>query len=217
MKGRLHQTGRTAAWEAYDVDNGTAPVVLSCEHASVELPDGYRWSSVDAWLVGTHWCYDIGAAELARDLATALGCPAVFANFSRLICDPNRVLDSPTLFRRVAEGRPVDLNRKLTDLERAARVDRFYHPYHERLEAAVAARPGAAVLAVHTFTPVFEGERRHLEVGVLFDRDEGMASEVTRALVARGVGARPNEPYSGRHGMMFSAQHHADRHGRAAL
>jgi predicted N-formylglutamate amidohydrolase len=217
MKGRLQQTGRTAAWEAYDVEDGTAPVVLSCEHASAELPDGYAWAEADAWLVGTHWCSDIGAADLARELALALGCPAVLAGFSRLLCDPNRPLGSPTLFLGIAEGRSVHLNRQLDDWERVRRVDWFYRPYHDRLGEAVAARPGATVMAVHTFTPVYGGQRRDLEVGVLFDRDARLAAEVTRALAERGVDVRLNEPYSGRNGLMFSAQYHADRNGRAAF
>lgn len=210
-------TERTAAYEVWDAPGGTAPVVVSCEHASAELPDGWSWPEEDRWLLGTHWSYDIGAADLARDLAAALGCPAVLAGFSRLLIDPNRDLDKPTLYRLTAEGRPIHLNAGLTDAERARRLDTLYRPYHRRLSEAVAARPGALLVAMHTFTPVYEGEARHLEVGVLFDHDEALGVHIADALAAGGLHVRLNEPYSGRHGMMFAAQSHADAHGRAAV
>lgn len=208
---------REDAYEILSVANGEGPLVLSCEHASVRLPSGYAWAPDDDWLVGTHWSYDIGAAELTADLCEVLGAPAVLSRFSRLLCDPNRGLDSPTLFRLSAEGRPVALNHRIDGAERIDRIERFYQPFHARLDEAVADRHGATVLSVHTFTPIYEGEARMVEVGVLFDREEALAARIAQSLGQAGLRARLNEPYSGRHGMMYSAQHHADNHGRKAV
>src|SRR5687767_3551561 len=84
-----------------------AALLLSCEHASQTMPHARDWHDDDRWLLGTHWAYDIGAAELTRELARATGAPAVLAAFTRLFVDPNRPLDSPTLIREHAEGRAV--------------------------------------------------------------------------------------------------------------
>src|SRR3712207_9253829 len=44
-----------------------------------------------------HIAYDIGAAAVTRSLAQRLGAPAILTQFSRLIIDPNRGRDDPTL------------------------------------------------------------------------------------------------------------------------
>lgn len=214
---KAERVEKAQAYQVLDVRGGAAPLVLSCEHASVRLPEGWAWPEQDEWLVGTHWSYDIGAAELTFDCASALGAPAVLARFSRLLCDPNRDLDSPTLFRAHAEGRDVELNLEMTIDERARRLRACYDPYHDRLDGAVVARPAATVLSVHTFTPIYDGQARDLEVGVLYDHDEGLAAAVAASLAEAGVRVALNEPYSGLHGMMYAAQHHAERHDRRAV
>lgn len=197
--------------------SGEPPIVLSCEHASNRLPDGWSWPDADLWIRETHWTWDIGAAEITRDLAARLGAAAILARFSRLLVDPNREPTSPTLIRDVADGRVVHLNRDLSGDERPRRMRGLYHPYHEALDALVAAHP-VPVLAVHSFTPVYEGGApREMEIGVLFDEDEDLAVRLERAIAARGVRTALNEPYSGRHGLMFACQSHAVRYGRPAL
>lgn len=213
----LIQVESTESYELWDVPGGDAPVVVSCEHGSARMPEGWSWPAEDLWLVGTHWSYDIGAADCARELAAVVGCPALLARFTRLLVDPNRLLDSPTLFRRAAEGRTVQLNARVDDADRDRRLARLYGPYHEAFGRVVASRPAAVVVAMHSFTPIYEGEARSIDAGVLFDRDEGLALHVTRRLSAAGFHARLNEPYSGRAGMMYAAQQHADAHGRPAL
>lgn len=196
---------------------GIGPVVLSCEHASQRLPPGWTWPEADQWLIGTHWAWDIGAAEITRALAARLGAPAVLAGFSRLLVDPNRELTSPTLFRDVAEGRPVHLNRELSEEERQRRIDHLYEPYHDAF-AQLVDRHRAPVLGVHTFTPVYEGgPPREMEIGVLFDRDEEPAKRLARALAARGFKVALNEPYSGRDGLIYACETHAARCGQVAL
>ncbi len=194
-----------------------APVVISCEHASERLPEPWEWPMADRWLVGTHWAYDIGASDLSRDLAQALGAPAVMARFSRLLVDPNRPFDSPTLFRDQAEGHPVEMNRGLTAADRQQRMERLYLPYHTALDRVVGETRGAMVVAAHTFTPVYEGEPRTLEVGVLYDQDEELAQRVLAAIAATGMRVALNEPYSGKAGMMYAADRHARAHNRRTV
>ena len=168
----------------------------------------------DRWLVGTHWAYDIGASDLARELGDALGAPAVLARFSRLLVDPNRPMDSDTLFRSQAEGHLVEMNRALSPSDRAERLERLYAPYHAAVDRIVGETPKASIVAVHTFTPVYEGEPRTLEVGVLYDQDEKLALKMKAAIEAQGLLVGLNEPYSGKAGMMDSPDLHARAHGR---
>lgn len=205
--------------EAYEVwvgGDGRSPIALTCEHASVRLPPPWTWGD-DAWLVGTHWSVDIGGAELTRDLAAALGAPAVLARFSRLLCDANRAEDDPSVFRDVAEGRPVRLNRDLTAEERERRLATWHRPYHAAVTAMLARHPGRVVLSVHTFTPVYEGRRRDVEIGVLYDREDELAEAFARGMTERGLNVRMNEPYSGKEGLIYAATRHALAAGRRAL
>jgi predicted N-formylglutamate amidohydrolase len=204
------------AWEVHRAGTG-AGVLVTCEHASERLPEPWRWSARDRRLVGTHWAYDLGAAELAREYADAIGAVAVLARFSRLLADPNRPEDSPTLFRATAEGEPVELNAEIVPAEREIRLDGYYRPFHEAVDREVAASGAPVLLAMHTFTPLYEGTPRALEVGVLFDEEEALAAELLDAFRAAGLLAAPNEPYSGRLGLIHVVDRHARTHGRRAI
>lgn len=196
---------------------GKSHVLLTSEHAGEVLPEGEVWPEEDDWIRGTHWAVDRGAAELTRELSAAMDAPAVLARYSRLWVDANRADDSDTLFRTVAEGRSIALNRGLTEEQRAERTAQAYAPYHAAVNAALEVSPARIVLSIHTFTPEYEGVRRTLAVGVLFDLEEQLAKVVAEALRALDQPVALNEPYSGRLGMIYSASHHAERHGRRAL
>ncbi len=112
-------------------------LVFTCEHASAALPEPWTWPPQDRWIIDTHWAIDIGAADFTRRVAAHLNAPAVLSRFSRLLIDPNRPLDSDTLFRENAEGRTVHLNESLLEAERSRRIERFYHHYHAAVSSIV--------------------------------------------------------------------------------
>jgi len=189
---------------------------LTCEHASAELPPPWRWSAEDGWVVSTHWAYDLSAAVLVRELAAASGVAAVLARFSRLFVDPNRPLSSDELMRTEAEGRSIALNRSIDAMERERRLA-YWRAYHDAVDAMVGGSDTPVVLAVHSFTPVYQGDTREVEIGVLFDEDEQAARQLAHALGSVSRHVRLNEPYSGRQGLIYSADRHARAHERAAL
>ena len=165
-------------------------VVFTCEHASAELPEPWTWPGEDRWLVDTHWASDIGAAAFTRRAARLMNAPAVLSRFSRLLVDPNRPLDSDTLFRENAEGRTVHLNEALLEAERSRRIDRFYLPYHAAVSAMVE-RAEATRCSLSTPLPTTtKGEARALEIGVLFDHDEEPAYQLVRHLEDAGFPRR---------------------------
>ncbi|UJR79004.1 N-formylglutamate amidohydrolase [Sandaracinus amylolyticus] len=213
----MHAIEIDEAWEVVRAGSG-AGVLVTCEHASQRLPEPWRWSARDeARLVGTHWAYDLGAAELAREYAAAIGGVAVLSRFSRLLADPNRPEGSPTLFRDVADGERVELNASIDPAEREIRLDAYYRPFHAAVDREVAASHAPILLAMHTFTPLYEGTPRALEIGVLFDEEEALAAELIDTFAAAGLKVAPNEPYSGRAGLIHVVDRHARTHGRRAI
>lgn len=147
------------------------------------------------------------------ELAEVLGAPALLSCFSRLLVDPNRPEDSPTLFRSVAEGEPVLLNADLDDTEKRRRIEELYRPYHGAVDALMGQSGALIAFSVHTFTPLYEGQKRDIEVGVLFDEAESESVTLCDAIAKAGWDARLNEPYSGKEGLMYCVDHHARVHG----
>lgn len=207
-----------SAHRAYDILNGAGcPVVLLCEHASNELPQRWGWPDEDSWIVDTHWAWDIGAKDLCVELNKSSGCSAILANFSRLLIDANRTLQSTTLVRSRADGRRIALNQGLSAADVLARIEGYWTPYHRAASALVASKADAVVIGVHSFTPEYEGEKRSLEIGVLFDQDEDFGVWACEQFQALGLKVALNEPYSGLNGLMYSPQKHASKHARKTI
>ena len=80
-----------------------------------------------------------------------------------------------------------------------------------RLGRVVAA---PALIAIHTFTPIFGGFPRPWHVGILWDRDPRIALPLIQRLSALpDIAVGDNEPYSGRHPADFTVDHHAEDEG----
>jgi predicted N-formylglutamate amidohydrolase len=195
----------------------TRRLVVTCEHASNRLPSPLEANEADSAWLETHWGWDVGAAEVVRDLVERKASVAVLSRFSRLICDPNRSPAEDDWIRREVEGHPLAFNARLTSEERARRKQLYYDPYHTEIDRCLSerlARGGdVLLLSVHSFTPNFMGEIRRMEVGVLFDRFDAVAERFAGHLEDQGFITALNEPYSGKDGKIFSAQHHGHRHG----
>jgi predicted N-formylglutamate amidohydrolase len=207
--------------EAVDVFRSDEPnpaVLLSSEHASARLPKGWTWAAADQRLIASHWAFDLGAADLTKELAQTLDATAVLSRFSRLLADPNRHLDADDLFRKVADGEPVHLNQNVDAGDRERRISGYWEPYHATIDRELTRTSAPVLLSIHTFTPNYQGELRRVEVGVLFDDPEEREAEILRSVIAKhGFDTRMNEPYSGRGGMMYAANRHARKHQRIAL
>ncbi|MEM7137809.1 MAG: N-formylglutamate amidohydrolase [Myxococcota bacterium] len=197
--------------------NYRSRVVLTCEHAGSTLPAPWSWPKADLRLVGTHWSCDLGADALTRNLAEALGAPAVLSRFTRLLVDPNRPLDSDTLFRSEADGLPVELNASVETAERERRIRGYYEPYHATATTMVQRSDAEIVFGIHTFTPIYEGDARSIELGVLFDQEEDLGNALVTHLQDAGFVAAANEPYSGKAGLAYSPVLHAEQFNRRAL
>ena len=183
-----------------DYDGG---MVLLADHAMNRLPECYGSLGLPASAFGRHIAYDIGIEGLTRQLAARLNVPAALGCFSRLLIDPNRGEDDPTLIRQLYDGTIVPGNYPLTPEERERRLDLFYRPYHDAvgaLVASVAAASGRAplIISVHSFTPVMQGIVRPWHVGILWDLDDRAAGQLIAMLAEDGsLVVGDNEPYDG--------------------
>jgi predicted N-formylglutamate amidohydrolase len=191
-------------FEPYEIvaGRGHGRLILLCDHASNRIPEEYGGLGLEASQFERHIAYDIGAAALTRGLAARLGGAAVLSCFSRLLIDPNRGMDDPTLIMRISDGAVVPGNRHVDEAERARRIARFHQPYHQAIAAAVAqVRAGGHVpflVSIHSFTPVWRGWPRPWHVGILWDRDEQVARAMIRGFLAQGdLVVGDNEPYHG--------------------
>lgn len=190
--------------DAYEIVAGTGDsrLILLCDHASNRIPEDYGRLGVEESQFARHIAYDIGAAALTRGLAARLGATAVLSCFSRLLIDPNRGMDDPTLIMRLSDGAVVPGNRDVDEAERARRIARFHQPYHRAIAETVA-RVGSRghvpfLVSIHSFTPVWRGWPRPWHVGILWDRDERAARALMRGFLAQGdLVVGDNEPYHG--------------------
>ena len=202
-------------------DVGRAPVLIVCDHASAFVPRALGDLGLPPKDFARHIAYDPGAQAVADRLARHLDAPLVCSVFSRLIVDPNRQLDDPTLIPTVAEDTVVPGNRELGDADVARRLNTFFHPYHAAIRAWLDALeergPPPVLISMHTFTPVMHGRERPWEVGVLWDKDTRLADPFMGAMAERGHTVGSNEPYSGRHGHGFTQNVHGDDRGLANL
>jgi predicted N-formylglutamate amidohydrolase len=177
-------------------------LLLLCDHAGNALPAEYGTLGLPPEQLKRHIAYDIGAAAVTRALAAALGAPAVMTRFSRLLVDPNRGRDDPTLIMRLSDGAVIPGNRKLDLAEREQRLALYYEPYHRAVDAAIDAFLNAGVapilLSIHSFTESWKEFARPWHASVLWGEDGRLARPLLQAFYAEGdliVGN--NEPYAG--------------------
>ncbi len=181
------------------IDRG---LILLCDHADNAIPSGYGTLGLPPEQLKRHIAYDIGAAAVTRALAAALGAPAVLTRYSRLLIDPNRGRDDPTLIMRLSDGAVIPGNRKLDAAEREKRLRLYYEPYHQAVDAVIdrflEAGIAPLLLSIHSFTESWKQFLRPWHVGVLFGDDARLARALLEAFYAEGdliVGE--NEPYAG--------------------
>ncbi|WP_298435866.1 N-formylglutamate amidohydrolase [uncultured Jannaschia sp.] len=197
--------------------NGAGRWVVTCDHASNRVPRSVAGGDLGlpASDMARHIAWDVGAAGVTRALAGMLDGPAVLSDFSRLVIDPNRGEDDPTLVMRLYDGTIIPANRHLAPAERERRLAAFHRPYHDALTGLLAARRDPVICSIHSFTPQLRGRPpRPWQIGILFAGDRRLADP----LIARLRGepdllVGENEPYTG-HLPGDAMDRHAIVHGR---
>lgn len=190
---------------------GASPYVLVCEHAGNRLPKTLGTLGLAAGDLSAHIAWDIGAEGVARQLARLIDAPLALQRYSRLAYDCNRPPESPSAIPEISELTTIPGNRNLTAAQRLARVESIYRPFHHGLASVLdrraAARKATVVLSLHSFTPVFKGKRRDLDIGILYDRDPALATRLIKEFP--NLAAKLNEPYSAKDGVLHTLNMHA--------
>jgi len=181
-------------------DRSSRYVVL-CDHASNRVPP--EIANGDLGLpsedMERHIAYDIGAAEVSRHLGKLLDAPVLLSDFSRLVIDPNRGEDDPTLIMQLYDGSIIPANRHLNAEARNHRINNYHRPYRKAAETLSASHENPILVAIHSFTPQLKGRpKRPWEIGILFADDTRYSDpliDVLKSMVLSPVGI--NEPYNG--------------------
>ena len=178
-------------------------LVILADHAMNRLPPEYGDLGLPAAAFTRHIAYDIGVEDVTRKLSARLNVPAVLGCFSRLLIDPNRGEDDPTLIMKLSDGMVIPSNHPLQDEERERRLVQFHRPYHDAVTSVISdtwRRSGKPplVISIHSFTHAWKGVARPWHAGVLWDSDPRAVRPLIDALsMDPALVVGDNEPYDG--------------------
>jgi predicted N-formylglutamate amidohydrolase len=177
--------------------DGQSDLLLAADHAGRMIPASLgRLGLLDSELE-RHIAWDIGIAGVTDRLSAALDATAV---------------------PEISETTPIPGNLGLSAEQRAVRRQAVFDPYHARIRALLDERQAAArrivFVAMHSFTPVFKGESRAMQVGVLYNRDARLADIMLELLRAEGdLTVGDNAPYAVSDVTDYTVPVHAERRG----
>ncbi len=188
---------------------GPAPVLFLCEHAARDFPASMPPLGMRPELLDSHIAWDPGALALAERLAAGFVCPLVAGGVSRLLYDCNRPPEAPDAIPLRSETFDVPFNHGLNDAQRTQRVAEIYYPFCETVEAAMERARPQALVTIHSFTRVYHGAPRDVEIGVLHDDDSRLADALLARLEGERFVTRRNEPYGPEDGVTHSLRRFA--------
>ena len=194
---------------------GRSPYVIVCEHAGNRLPKSLGNLGLGAGDLEAHIAWDIGAEKVSRLLSRLLDAPLIVQRYSRLVYDCNRPPESPDAIPEVSEVTAVPGNRNLSAAQRLARIREIYRPFHAAIADLLDLRAcdgvATALVTIHSFTPVYNGKPRSVELGILHDRDTRLSAKLIKGFP--NVDARFNEPYGPKDGVLHLLNMHAAPRG----
>jgi len=198
--------------------NGPSELFLTADHAGRTIPRGLGQLGLQDHELDRHIAWDIGIAGVTERLSAALNATAVLQTYSRLVIDCNRDPTVPSSIPELSETTEIPGNRGLSVEQRAARQRAIFEPYHARIRALLDARQAegrrAVYVAMHSFTPVFKGESRDMQVGVLYNRDVRLAAIMLDLLrEERDLTVGDNAPYAVSDVTDYGVPVHAERRG----
>jgi predicted N-formylglutamate amidohydrolase len=195
-----------------------APFLIVCDHAGSLLPRSLGTLGVSEAERRRHIAWDIGAAGVATRVAEDLSAFAILQTYSRLVIDCNRPPAAPSSIATISEDTEIPGNRDLSPAGAALRVEAIFRPYHDRIAAELDRRAQRAIptalIAVHSFTPVYRGVSRPWHAGLLYNRDPRLARALIGLLEREGgLVIGDNEPYAVSDESDYTIPVHAERRG----
>lgn len=200
----IHKGHRSSRW------------LITCDHATNTVPPDLGGTlGLPVSDMARHIAFDPGAAGVTLALADALDAPAILSNYSRLVIDPNRGEDDPTLLMRLYDGSVIPGNRDAGPAEKSRRLNAYYRPYHQALEHLAAQRDDTVIVAIHSFTRQLKNRpSRPWHIGILHAYDRRLSDPLIARLEAEpDLVVGRNQPYPG-HLPGDAIDRHALHHGR---
>lgn len=194
--------------------NGSSSVVLVCEHATHFIPDAFQNLGLSPENLKSHAAWDPGAKAVAQYLSHTMDAVMVQGEVSRLVYDCNRPPSAPDAMPKSSEIIQVPGNTGLSTAEKAARVQTYYEPFRTALAHVISQIDAPIIVTIHSFTPIYHGKQRDVEIGVLHDSDTRLAD----AMLATGANhcdrvILRNQPYGSEHGVTHTLTEHAIPNG----
>ncbi|MEP1229870.1 MAG: N-formylglutamate amidohydrolase [Litorimonas sp.] len=185
------------------------PLFIIGDHASNHIPSQYKALGLKGEDLTRHIAWDIGTETIIKTLCTHFGCAGQLAAVSRLVIDLNREPERDSLIPFESDGTHIPGNRNLTPRERNERLEAFYTPYHDAIDAQLDVMKTPLVLSIHSFTPQVRGQApRMVDIGLLVRHDEPTAHKFKTAMeAAYNYDVRMNEPYSA-YDLNYTVDHH---------
>ena len=178
-----------------------ARYVILCDHASNRVPPEIANGDLGlpAADMERHIAYDVGAAGVSKFLGEALDAPVLLSEFSRLVIDPNRSEDDPTLIMQLYDGSIIPANRNITDADRNHRIETYHRPYRKAAEEISNSRKNPILIAVHSFTPQLKNRpARPWELGILYAHDQRYSDPLIKVAEEKtDYTIGKNQPYNG--------------------
>lgn len=191
--------------------DGSGDILLICEHAGNRIPRSLQNLGLDQAVLSSHVAWDPGAAEVSKAIARLLDAPLILQRFSRLVYDCNRPPDAASAMPERSEIFDIPGNLGLTEAARQRRTEAIYRPFREEiarhLDQKMKQGRAPAVVTIHSFTPVFHGQRRSVELGLLHDADTALADAMLDMSEDwADLKVRRNEPYGPKDGVTHTLQ-----------
>ncbi|MEP2104043.1 MAG: N-formylglutamate amidohydrolase [Parasphingorhabdus sp.] len=174
-------------------------VLIVVDHASNHVPPDIDLG-IDRALLEEHIAYDIGVANVARYMSETPGYLSILGTVSRLVVDLNRYPEEIGVIPKQSDGIEITGN-AIDRAKREARLDRFFHPYHNRVAGLVRDLDPVLMLFLHSFTPQLRtngAESRPWEVGVLYNEYETASRLAIQFLEQEELVVGDQQPYSGK-------------------
>ncbi len=212
---KLLQAHEPPAFEVLNPD-AEGMFLLTADHAGRRIPEVLGDLGLAEAERRRHIAWDIGIAGVTRRLAELLRTPAVLQTYSRLVIDCNRPPEVPSAFPEVSEATAIPGNQGLTEADKLMRRREIFEPYHAAITGLLAARRArrTVYVAMHSFTPVYLGAARPMEVAVLYNRNPVMSHRLAALLRETGrFVVAENAPYRVSDTTDYGVPVHAERGG----
>ena len=176
-------------------------LILSCEHASAEIPVHFQHLfNNPATTRNPFDHFDPFAKELTLTLAAHMNCPYVLGNISRMLVDLNKPLAQAHCFHATHRA-------ALSNADKQLLLEQYVYPYRQQIETqieqCIQQNQQVLHLSIHSFSPQERGIEHHAAIGLLYDSQRSGEKEVLRIwhellLKRTPYTIRINYPRSGR-------------------